>query len=357
MPSVSPANLFRKPHTRYLAILMLLCHFLTGCEDAAKIDVAVQALKEREDRAAERETATQNRELDLAARERKLAEGIAEFNTQKAEFEALKAQLEEDIAKAEALKKTLALRAKRGAAPNVTAGRVLIIDPETDEILYEKNAKLRGQVASTQKLLTALIIVEDGNLDEIVTIEKGDTTAAPTKFGLKVGETYTRRQLLTALLVRSFNDIAEALARDNAGSVEAFVAKMNKRASELGMNNSRFSNPHGLPNEAQYSTAFDMSIVAKAAGTWPEIREMVRKKTFDFKKNDGSTTTLTNTNRVMRNYAHCDGMKTGFTNAAGYCLVSSGELDGRRRIVVVLNGSSRSIWTESQALLEWSLKG
>lgn len=337
--------------------MLMLCTLMVGCEDASKIDIALNALKEREDRAAEREAATQKLELDIAERERKLAEGISELNAQKAEVEALKAKLEEELASVENTKKTLALRAKRGAVPNVSAQRVLIIDPQSDEILYEKNADLRGQVASTQKLLTALILVEEGDLDKIVTIEKSDTDAAPTKFGLKVGEQYTRRQLLTALLVRSFNDIAEALARDNAGSVEAFVAKMNQRASELGMTNSRFRNPHGLPNEEQYSTARDMAVVAKAAITWPEIRSMVSTKTFEFLKNDGSKVTLTNTNRVLRNYPHCNGMKTGFTQAAGYCLISSGELDGRRRIVVVLNGSSGSIWSESQSLLDWSLKG
>lgn len=340
-----------------LVLLLALTTLLPGCEDANTVNLAVDALKERENQALARETSTQERERDLAARERKLAEDTASLAAQKAELELLKTQLQEEIAKTEQLQKTLALRAKRGPAPSVSAQRVLIIDPATDEILHEKNADLRGQVASTQKLVTALILVEEGNLDKIVTIEKSDTTAAPTKFGLKVGEQYTRRQLLTALLVRSFNDIAEALARDNAGSIQAFREKMNRRAAELGMTNSHFANPHGLPDESQFSTARDMAIVAKAADTWPIIREMVRNKTYDFKKNDGTIVTLTNTNRVMRSYPPCDGMKTGYTNAAGYCLISSGELNGRRRIVVVLNGQSRSIWTDSQALLEWSLKG
>ncbi|TLD72782.1 D-alanyl-D-alanine carboxypeptidase [Phragmitibacter flavus] len=343
--------------TLALTLILALNTLLPGCEDAGKVNLAVDALKERENQAVARETSTQERELELVARERKLAEETASLAAQKAELELLRVKLQEEIAKTEELQKTLALRAKRGPAPTVSAQRVLIIDPATDEILHEKNADLRGQVASTQKLLTALILVEEGNLDQIVTIEKRDTDAAPTKFGLKVGEQFTRRQLLTALLVRSFNDIAEALARDNAGSVAAFREKMNQRAAELGMNNSHFANPHGLPDESQYSTARDMAVVAKAADTWPVIREMVRNKTFDFKRSDGTVTTLTNTNRVMRSYPPCDGMKTGYTNAAGFCLISSGELNGRRRIVVVLNGQSRSVWTDSQALLEWSLKG
>jgi len=341
----------------YILFLLVFATLSAGCEDKAKIDLAVNAIKDREEQAIAKENANLSMAEQLQVKEQQLLEREKQLEQQKAELALLKTKLEEELAEADALQKALVLRVQRGPAPNVYAKRVLVIDPKTNEVLYEKNADLRGQVASTQKLLTALILVEDGNLDNIVTIEKGDTLAAPTRFGLKIGETYTRRQLLTALLVRSFNDIAEALARDNAGSLEAFREKMNRRASELGMNNSHFANPHGLPNEDQYSTARDMAIVAKAVDTWPEIRGMVCRKTFDFVKNDGSTVTLTNTNRVMRSLPACDGMKTGYTNAAGYCLISSGETEGRRRIVLMFNGASRSIWTDSQAMLEWSLKG
>lgn len=339
------------------AILLLAGCFLTGCGDSEKIKLAIEALKERETLVLQRETAAGEREKAFAEREQQLAASAASLKAQQAEIDLLKVKIQQELKETEAIKQIVALRAKRGPAPSISAQRVIVIDPRGEEILFEKNADLRGQVASTQKLLTALILVEDGNLDQMITIQKEDTDCAPTRFGLKVGEQYSRRQLLTALLVRSFNDIAQALARDNAGSVEAFAQKMNARAAQLGMHNSHFANPHGLPNEEQYSTARDMSIVARAVDTWPAIREMICRKTYDFKKNDGTSIMLINTNRVMRNYAACDGMKTGYTNAAGYCLISSGEINGRRRIVVVLNGGSGSVWSDSQALLEWSLKG
>lgn len=351
--------IFQRPLFTKLGLL-LCCLVLGGCkEDNSKkeIEQALNALKERETQILSREVAAQKHEKDLVERETQLKEATSQLHHQQAEIDVLKVKWESEFAKLKEIEDAIALREKRGAAPAVTAQRVLIIDPKTGDILYEKSADLRGQVASTQKLLTALIIVEDGDLDKIVTVEQKDTECAPVRFGLKAGEQYSRRQLLTALMVKSSNDISQALARDNAGSMEAFVQKMNEKAKQLGLKNSHFANPSGLPDSSQYSTARDMAIIAKAADTWPVIREMVSTKNFDFKKNDNSIVPMQNTNRVLRSYAACDGMKTGFTQAAGYCLISSGEIDGRRRIVVVLNGTSRAVWRDSQALLEWSLKG
>jgi D-alanyl-D-alanine carboxypeptidase (penicillin-binding protein 5/6) len=224
-------------------------------------------------------------------------------------------------------------------------------------VLVEKNPDKRGPVASTQKLLTSLILAESGNLEDYLTVQESDTDCAPVKIGLKIDETYPRIQLLTALLVKSSNDIAQALARDNAGSIEAFVDKMNRRAQELGMADSHFMNPHGLPIEDQYSTARDMARLALAADRNAVIRDITNVRRFYFIKGDGKTIILENTNHVLRTCRWCDGMKTGFTEAAGHCLVCSGEKDGRRRIVVVLNDTTTSVWTDAQALLEWALRG
>jgi D-alanyl-D-alanine carboxypeptidase (penicillin-binding protein 5/6) len=192
----------------------------------------------------------------------------------------------------------------------------------------------------------------------MVTVELPDTQCAPVRIGLKVGDQYTRRDLLTALLVKSSNDIAQALARDNAGSIEAFAARMNDRAAKLGLQNSFFVNPHGLPCEpAQYCTARDLSEIAKTVDKLSDIRAMVRLKTYKFEMNDKKTVVLENTNRVLRTRAYCEGMKTGFTEEAGHCLVASGEKNGKRRIVIVLNDTSGSVWKDAEALLEWSFKG
>ena len=127
-----------------------------------------------------------------------------------------------------------------------------------------------AQAASTQKLLTSLIVAERGFLDRPVTVMPTDTYAEPTKLNIKAGDTYQRIDLLRALLVKSPNDVARCLARDNAGSIEGFAEIMNQRARELGATNSNFVNPNGLPMPGQYSTARDLSLIARAAYANPD---------------------------------------------------------------------------------------
>lgn len=353
MPSSRPLPL---PFRRLLP-LVCLAFSLTGCGDP-----------ERETRLQWREEEVNAKELDVVRRERLLDKTKHDLEALRIDLEmrekdlaARRTELEEklqaELEKTTAARKELEMKELRGPVPQISAGRVIVINPATDEVLFEKESTLRGPIASTQKLLTALLVCEKGNLDQIVTIELSDTQCAPVRFGLKEGETYSRRQLLTALLVKSSNDIAQALARDNAGSIAAFVEKMNAKAEEFGLKNSHFVNPHGLPDEEeQFSTAADLSKIAKAADAVPEIREMIKLQTYDFLRNDGKTVQLANTNRVLRTCGYCDGMKTGYTNDSGYCLVASGEKNGKRRIVVVLNGTSSGVWRDAQALLEWALK-
>jgi D-alanyl-D-alanine carboxypeptidase (penicillin-binding protein 5/6) len=291
----------------------------------------------------------------VARREQAVAEQEAALKKERAELEVLRSQFQAELAKVKHDREVAAANAARGPVPNIRADRCIVVDAKTGDILFEKNADKRGPVASTQKLLTSLIVCESGNMEDYLTVQESDTDCAPVRLGIKPEETYPRIQILTALLVKSCNDLAQALARDNAGSIEAFADKMNKRAAELGMTNSHFVNPHGLPAEDQYSTARDMARLALAADLRPEIRDIVTTRRFEFIKPDGKTIALENTNRVLRSDPHCDGMKTGFTEAAGHCLVCSGELDGRRRIVVVLN-DTQAVWTDAQALLEWSLR-
>ena len=123
--------------------------------------------------------------------------------------------------------------------------------------------------------------MKSGNLEDYLTVQESDTDCAPVKLGIRPDETYPRIQVLTALLVKSCNDLAQALARDNAGSIEAFADKMNKRALELGMTNSHFVNPHGLPADDQYSTARDMARLSALPRTpAPEIRDIVTTRRF-----------------------------------------------------------------------------
>ncbi|MFZ9931636.1 MAG: D-alanyl-D-alanine carboxypeptidase family protein [Chthoniobacterales bacterium] len=245
---------------------------------------------------------------------------------------------------------------RAAAPPDVYGKAAILVDVRSGRVLYNKNSRAPRAVASTQKLLTALIVAEEGNLWQNVTIKPSDTTAAPTKLYLKSGQTYSRFELLQALLVKSANDVACALARDNAGSVEAFAAKMNRRAAQLGAKASHFINPNGLPADGQHSTARDMAIIARNAYAHPVLRRIVATKSFEFHFADGRVRELVNTNRVLRTASFCNGMKTGYTNAAGHCLVSSGQNNGRDVIAVVLGSNKKHVWDDSRKLLEWGLK-
>lgn len=243
-----------------------------------------------------------------------------------------------------------------GPVPAVTARAAIVVQANTGEILFERNADTRMSVASTQKLLLGLMMVEAGNLGKMITVEKSDTWAEPTKMGIQTGQIYRKADLLKAVLVRSCNDIARCLARDHSGSVAAFAQAMDRRARELGMNNSHFTNASGLPEPpGQYSTARDLSILAAAAMRHPFLREAVSTQAMNFRFSNGRTVPIQNTNRVLRTFPYCTGMKTGYTNAAGRCLVSSAEYNGRKVIAVVLGSKSPNVWTESQALLQWGL--
>ena len=244
----------------------------------------------------------------------------------------------------------------RADAPTGRAASVLLVDARTGEVLATKNPDQRRQVASTQKLLTALLVVEAGNLDRTITIQPSDTRVEPSKLGFAVGDRYTRKQLLEAILVRSSNDAALALARDHSGSVSAFVARMNERARELGCQDSNFRNPHGLTEPGQYSTARDVSRIAWVAYRNSTIRSIVQRERVQFRYANGRVTTLTNTNRLLGSMSGCNGMKTGFTNAAGRCLVSTASSGGREVILVQLGSKTAWIFDDARALKLYGLQ-
>jgi serine-type D-Ala-D-Ala carboxypeptidase (penicillin-binding protein 5/6) len=239
--------------------------------------------------------------------------------------------------------------------PKTTAASVIVVDANNGKILYEKNADQFRAPASTQKLLTALIVAETGFLDRPVTVQSIDTMCDPVKLGVKPGETYQRIDLLRALLVKSPNDVARCLARDNAGSIDAFAEVMNRRAQQLGAVHSHFVNPNGLPVPGQYSTARDLALIARSAYGNPTIRSIVCLPQLVFRYANGRTRELENTNKLLRRLPYCNGMKTGYTDAAGKCLIASGTRPGKDVIVVVLGDSSSRVWRDASALLSWSL--
>jgi len=241
------------------------------------------------------------------------------------------------------------------SAPYIHAESYILIDANNGQVLAAKNADTVRGVASTQKVLTALIVAEEGDLDQMIRVTSSDVAVEPSKMGVRPGEMYSRRQLLIGFLVKSANDVANTLARDNAGSIAAFSSKMTSRARSLGAMQSSFRNPHGLTASGQYSTARDMSRIAIAAYRNPVIRDAVRRRYYPFRFATGRTTTLENTNDLLGLMAECNGMKTGYTAPAGRCLISTAH--GRRRDVILVQLGTRTkyIWDDGAALMRWGL--
>lgn len=245
-----------------------------------------------------------------------------------------------------------------GPAPAVHAKRVIVVDYDSGRVLHEKNSTQRCAVASTQKLLTALCVAEQGNMaGNMVYVQKTDTNVQPSKIYIYSGEKYTRATLVKALLVKSGNDAARALARDVAGSQVKFSAVMNARAKKLGMKDSHFINAHGLTEKGQYSTARDIAIVARAVYKNPTLRSYMGVKGYYFDPpGKRKKRWFDNSNKLLKKVKYCNGMKTGTTRASGKCLVSSGTLNGRTVIVVCLGSDSKHIWDDSEKLLKWALE-
>ena len=238
-----------------------------------------------------------------------------------------------------------------GELPLAAQGAFLI-DGLTGSSLYEKEPDQPFYPASTTKILTALLVIEAGNLDQPVTIESADTKVEPSALDFKPGEKYTRLQLLYGLMLKSANDAALALARDNAGSIPVFAEKMNLRARELGAVSSNFENPHGLHEKNHYTTPHDLALIARAAMEQPLFRKIV--STVDYTlATDAGPLPLTNHNKLLTQYPGCIGVKTGYTVAAQQVLVSSALRDGREVISVVMHTDHPGIWTDSKMLLDY----
>ncbi len=219
------------------------------------------------------------------------------------------------------------------------------MDAQTGRILYEKDADQRALIASTTKIMTALLICEQCNVLDRMRIPKEAVGIEGSSMYLREGEILTIQELLYGLMLQSGNDAAVALAIYCAGTVEGFAQMMNDKAHRLGMTGTHFENPNGLDSPGHYSTAQDMAILASYAMENPIFAQTVSTKTVSVAKR-----TLRNHNKLLWRVEGADGVKTGFTKAAGRILVSSVTRQGRRLITVTLNDPND--WLDHQSLVE-----
>ena len=235
----------------------------------------------------------------------------------------------------------------RAAGPGISAASAILIDGESGRVLYAQNAEEERPIASITKLMTALVAVESHpDLSEVVTIRPEWTGVEGSSMYLKAGEELTLEALLYGLLLASGNDAAVAIAGFCAGDVDTFVAWMNDKAAELGMEHTHFENPNGLNDEGHYSTAADMAALARVVMEHEALAKIVGTRSITV-----AGRTLTNHNKLLWRYEGCTGLKTGYTDRAGRTLVSCAERDGQRLIAVTLNDPND--WADHAALFDY----
>lgn len=257
---------------------------------------------------------------------------------------------------------------------DIVAEGAILINQDTGQILFEKNANIPMYPASTTKILTALIILEDCNLSDEVTIDADVPYVDGSGIALEAGEVLTVEQLLYAMLMVSANDAAEALAKHHSNTIEAFAVVMNQRAAELGALNSNFENPHGLPNSQHVSTAYDLALIAQAAMEIPKFQEIVMTQRYVIPANAIKDERILNHSNkfipgvpgsndkidvrgetVTKGYDLMTGIKSGYTTVARHCFVGAIELDGQRYISAILKSEGVNMYIDTRNLLDYGL--
>ncbi|MCZ7662199.1 MAG: D-alanyl-D-alanine carboxypeptidase [Thermoleophilia bacterium] len=248
-----------------------------------------------------------------------------------------------------------AAAASTGQPPEIGGVSAILVDMDDGRVIYEKNADERRSTASTTKIMTGILSLETLPMDRMVTASKKAADVGESEIWLEPGESLSVSDLLYALLVRSANDAAVALAEASAGSLEGFVQKMNEKAISLGLKNTHYANPHGLEAKEHYSSARDLAALARYAMRNEEFRRLVSTVTatipwpgHEYKR------TLHNRNDLVGETPFITGIKTGYTGKAGYCLVGSGARDGVSLISVILGEPTKeSVDDDTVKLLEY----
>lgn len=238
------------------------------------------------------------------------------------------------------------------APPSLSAKSAILIEGESGGVVCEKNAHSRLPMASTTKIMTALVALELASPETVILVDERAVGVEGSSIYLCAGEKLTLEELLYALLLESANDAAVAIAIGVAGSEESFVDAMNQKATSLGLSDTHFANPHGLDAEEHYTTAYELAKIARVALQNPLLKTIVstRKITIPHQNTDG-VRLLVNHNKMLRQYDGCIGMKTGYTQKSGRCLVSAAERDGVMMIAVTID--SPDDWNDHTKLLDY----
>ena len=244
----------------------------------------------------------------------------------------------------EAIEKTIETSANVSEEPKLDAKIALVYDRSSENVLYEKNGYKTTKMASTTKIMTSIVVLENANLNNIVTVDKKAAGTGGSRLGLKAGDKITVNDLLYGLMLRSGNDAAVALAIHVGGSVEEFAKLMNKKANELGLKNTNFVTPHGLDNEKHYTTAYELAKMADYALQKEKFRQIVGTKNCTITIN-GTSKNISNANELLGYLNGVYGIKTGFTNGAGRCLVTGCKRGNLDIITVVLGADTKKIRT------------
>ncbi len=244
--------------------------------------------------------------------------------------------------------------------PKLNCRYAIVIDRKSKAVLYGKNENQQVPMASTTKIMTAIVLLENLGVNNSLTLDtqveicKEAALVGGSRLGLKNGDKITINDLLYGLMLCSGNDAAIQIAVSVAGSVEEFANLMNRKAEELGLENSHFITPHGLDKEEHYTTAYELALIADYALNIEKISEVVKTKNYTVSMN-GYSKTIANTNELLGYLNGVNGVKTGFTNGAGRCLVTSVERDGFNIITVVLGADTKKIrTTDSIKLIEYA---
>jgi D-alanyl-D-alanine carboxypeptidase (penicillin-binding protein 5/6) len=237
--------------------------------------------------------------------------------------------------------------------PDVTAISALVMDADTGKVLWGKNSDLPSYPASTTKIMTGLLLLERVSPNEQIKAPSDVEQVTGSNLHLKPGETISAKDMLYALMVRSANDGAYAVAHHISGSVPAFSQLMNERALQLGCLNTNFNNPNGLNDDLHTTTAYDLALIAREAMKYPDFRDAAKTKVKKIARSvNQEDTVLVSKNKVLKSDPTADGIKTGYTRPAGYCYVGSATRNGYRVITVVLKSED---WkADTKLLLDWA---